>query len=150
MTSEAFVTIYPRASSLLHNMSCAPSAQIQHKSPFRRTGGRGIVFSLRGGQDVLDRLIRPKPGELPLVPADNVERELRNRIDAHARTLPFPAAALVTDKTEPEDEECNDLLTIVTVLAKSSGHVYLRDKVPNLSQIRAGRRIVLLIPDERK
>jgi hypothetical protein len=42
--------------------------------------------------------------------------------------------------------ECTDLVTIVTVLAKSSSRVYLRDKEPNLSTVVAGRRLVLLVP----
>jgi len=37
---------------------------------------------------------------------------------------------------------------IVTVLAKSSGHVYLRDKQPNLTAIQPGRRVVVLIPPQ--
>ena len=71
-------------------------------------------------------------------------------MDAHARILPFPAAAIVTDTAEPMDEHCTDLLTIATVMAKSSGHVYLRDKVPNLGQITPGRRVILIVPEERR
>jgi len=37
---------------------------------------------------------------------------------------------------------------IVAVLAKSSGHVYLRDKQPNLTAIQPGRRVVVLIPPQ--
>jgi len=32
------------------------------------------------------------------------------------------------------------------VLAKSSGHVYLRDKEPNLAALRPGRRVVVCVP----
>ncbi len=139
-----------QAPALLHNMSCAPRSQIQHRSPYRRARGRGIVFALRGDQDMLAELTGCITGGLSLTPRDDAERELRRRIDAHARTLPFPAAALVTDRAEPEDEPCEDLLTIITVLAKSSGHVYLRDKAPNLNQIKPGRRVILLVPEERR
>ncbi len=138
-------------SRLLHNMSCAPRAQIQCRSPFRRAGSRGIIFALSAGKDVLAGLLPTnRPGELGFTPSDDAERELRRRIDAHALTLPLPAATVLTDRAEDGDERCNDLLSIITVLAKSSGHVYLRDKTPNLNQIQPGRRVVLLVPAERR
>jgi hypothetical protein len=115
---------------LLHNMSCAPSVTIRHKSPYRRVNARGIIFALAPGRDM-----------------SGLTSDL---IDAHARTLPYPAAALVTDRAEPQDERCADLLTIATVLAKSSTHVYLRDKTPNLEKVTPGRRVVLIVPKERR
>ncbi len=141
---------FKTASTLLHNMSCSSRTHIQHRSHYRRSQGRGIIFSLRSGKDVISELLGQRPGLLPLTPSEDAERELRNRIDAHARTLSFPAAALVTETAEPEDEQCDDLLTIVTVLAKSSANVHLRDKVPNLSQVKPGRRVVLLVPQDRR
>ena len=137
-------------SGILRNMSCAPRARIQHTSPYRRHNCRGIVFALKAGEDALALLIRTaRPGELALAQPDDAQRNLRRRIDSHAHTLQLPAAALVVDRVEPGDERCRDLLSIVTVLAKSSSCVYLRDKVPNLNQIQPGRRIVLLVPEER-
>jgi len=120
-----------------HSEGAADS--IQHKSRYRRAAGRGIVFALGTGPDALGAAY---PG--------SGERELRRRIEAHARTLALPAAALVTDRAEPADEICTDLLSIVTVLSKSSGRVFLRDKEPNLGQIKPGRRVVLIVPDERR
>ena len=76
------------------------------------------------------------------------DRQLRERINAHALTLPLPPAAVVTDSCLQGDQVCEDLLSVVTVLAKSSGHVYLRDKQPNLAAIRPGRRVVVLIPPQ--
>jgi hypothetical protein len=76
------------------------------------------------------------------------DRQLRERIDAHALTLPLPPAAAVTDSSLTGDEVCQDLLSVVTVLAKSSSHVYLRDKQPNLTAIQSGRRVVVLIPPQ--
>jgi hypothetical protein len=138
-----------RTSGLLQNMSCSPREQIQHKSPYRRVHSRGIVFALRDGQDALAGLLdAPGPGELRFARPETAERELRRRIDAHAQIIALPAAALVTDRAEPGDERCDDLLSIITVLSKSSGHVYLRDKEPNLNQIKPGRRVVLIVPDE--
>jgi hypothetical protein len=132
-------------------MSCAPRAQIQHRSPFRRQAGRGVVFEVPSGLNLLAQLLGPSgPGSLPFSSDEDAERELRDRLDGHARTLPFPAATLVTDRAEPEDEHCRDFLSIAAVLAKSSGRVYLRDKVPNLNQIKPGRRVILIVPGERQ
>ncbi len=130
----------PRFSTLLHNMSCTPDTQIRHQSPYRRLHGRGIIFALGARQELPEGM----PGS-----GVSREEELRRRIEAHARDLPLPAAALVTDRAEPEDEKCTDLLSIITVLSKSSAHVYLRDKIPNLNQIKPGRRVVLIVPGER-
>jgi hypothetical protein len=134
-------------SGLLQNMSCAPRTQIRHKSPYRRPCGRGILFAYRVGWDPFD-VLPGSPGNDPFPRLEDAERELRRRIDAHAQTLALPAAALVTNQMEEEDEICDDLLSIATVLSKSSGRVYLRDKAPNLSQIKPGRRVVLIVPDE--
>jgi hypothetical protein len=153
-------------SGLLHNMSAAPQTQIQHQSPHRRVCGPGVIFALpeniSAGPEKLLRNVQgqastpPADGNLsrllrhvasqPAVTGAEAERDLRERINAHALTLPFPPAALVTDRAENGDERCTDLLSIITVLAKSSGHVYLRDKEPNLAQIRPGRRVILLFP----
>ena len=154
-------------SGLLHNMSGAPQAQIQHKSPHRRVCGAGVIFALENidadpekllrsverqasnlSTDKRSWLLRHVAGQAALTEAE-VERDLRERINAHALTLPLPPAALVTDRAENGDERCTDLLSIITVLAKSSGHVYLRDKEPNLAQIRPGRRVILLFPAGR-
>ena len=136
----------PARQNMLHNMSCAPRSQIQHRSKYRRVGMRGIIFALSSGREEVEAHIQSLYADLGT--ADPREA-LRARIDAHAKTLPLPAAALATDQGEPTDEYCQDLLTIATVLAKSSGRVYLRDKVPNLDRIAPGRRIVLIVPKQR-
>ncbi len=141
----------PAASGVLQNMSCAPYHDIRYHSPYRRPNGKGLIFALPQGCDPLqDLLSQAASASISLASPEHAESELRRRIDAHALTLPLPAAALVTDRAEPEDETCGDLMTIATVLAKSSGHVYLRDKAPNLNQIIPGRRVVLLADGERK
>ncbi len=133
--------------NMLQNMSCAPRSQIQHRSKYRRADMRGIIFALPSGQEGLEALLRDPDSGPEAIPSGDPRESLRERIDEHARTLPFPAAAIVTDKAEPADECCHDLLTIATVLAKSSGRVYLRDKAPNLDQVAPGRRIVLIVPE---
>jgi hypothetical protein len=77
----------------------------------------------------------------------SVRAQLSDLLNEHALTLPYPPAALVSDRATGAEREEKDLLTICTVLAKSSRVLYLRDKEPNLSAIDASRRIVLLIPN---
>ena len=59
--------------------------------------------------------------------------------------LAMGAPLIIAVARNPARLERN-LLTVLTVLAKSSGRVYLRDKEPNLAAIRPGRRVVLVIP----
>lgn len=61
-------------SRLLHNMSCAPRAQISYRSPYRRAGNRGIIFALSAGNDVLAGLLpASRPGELGFTAAADAE-----------------------------------------------------------------------------
>ncbi len=136
------------ASTILRNMSCAPRSQIQHRSPYRRSQCRGIVFGFRPDQDVVAGLLEAAGPDV--TDERNFRSTLRNLIDAHAKAMQLPAVALVTDRAEPEDEQCCDFLSVITVQAKSSARIYLRDKVPNLDQIQSGRRIIVIIPQERK
>jgi hypothetical protein len=76
------------------------------------------------------------------------EAKLRSRIQARALELPLPPVAAATAQARDGDVECTDLLTIMTVLAKSSSRVYLRDKEPNLASIVPGRRLILIVPKE--
>jgi hypothetical protein len=69
-------------------------------------------------------------------------------LNERALALPYPPAALVTDRATGRERVVTDLLSVCTVLSKSSGRLYLRDKEPNLSGIRRSRRLVLLISKE--
>jgi hypothetical protein len=71
--------------------------------------------------------------------------ELRERIESHVREISLPPAVLVSQAGEADDN-CENLLTICTVLAKSSGAIYLRDKEPNLSRLTPGASLILHIP----
>jgi len=134
---------------LLHNMSAPATTVISHRAG--QYGSR-VVFALPEAKG-------------PLTPAgvlawldgrqwrsrfragvEKAEAALRARLDVHARTLALPPAAVVSECAGKGDREEHDLLTVLTVLAKSSGRVYLRDKEPNLAAIRPGRRVVLVIP----
>jgi hypothetical protein len=134
--------------ALLHNMSVYPKVVIAHEAP--RPRGRAIAFRLPTGNlsfrpvPLLSRLDGKRWRRGP----DEAERELRRRLDEHAMNLPFPAAALVTDTSADAEGGPADLLTVCTVLAKSSGRVYLRDKEPNLANIRKGRLVTLRIPGQ--
>jgi hypothetical protein len=132
------------AGTLLHNMSAPPRTVLRHAAASRRPGCRGLVFQMR--PDITDtspaallRLLGEEAG-------DDAGHRLRQRIEEHVRTLALPAAAAVARQPLPGDSRCTDLLTVLAVLAKSSGHVYLRDKEPNLAALRPDRRVVLLVP----
>ncbi len=139
-------------SGLLHNMSAAPTTVVTHAAGDRLLVGRRLVFAWPA------KLSRAEPADLlaaldgapSRASPDDVEAALRRRLDEHARTLPLPPAAAVTDQAGPADPVCRDLLSVLAVLAKSSPHVYLRDKEPNLAALRPGRRVVLLLPPEKK
>jgi hypothetical protein len=132
--------------SLLHNMSCSSTTVISH-------GGQGlkimkqIVFLLPPGgglttaEDILKRITGERKKRA------NAAQELRRILNDHAVDLPYPAGTLVqTQGIDPKASNETNLLTICTVLSKSSDRLYLRDKEPNLSGIRSRRRIALLIP----
>jgi hypothetical protein len=133
---------------LLHNMSAPPRTVIDHPGGDRRVIAHGVVFALPLADppplaaDLLSRL----DGRPCTLPTAEAEAELRRRLRAHVPKLPLPPAAVVTSRTVPGDEECRDLLSTLAVLARSSDHVYLRDKEPNLAALRPGRRVVLLVP----
>jgi hypothetical protein len=143
----------------LHNMSVAPRTTITYQNGPGRAYGEAWVFRLPPAErpfqptEILRMLVEADntdsgPGER-LPRQEDAETELCARINAHATELPLPAAAVVRDREFAGDREINDLLSVVTVLAKSSGYVYLRDKHPNLAAIRPGRRVVVLAPPRR-
>ena len=138
-------------SSLLHN-SGGPVRTVLTQSG--RSYGQRLDFSLpfnltepvANASDLLQLL----DGKGKTRAKSNAANELRKRLNAHALTLPFPAVSPATELFQLQAPHCEDLLTIMTVLAKSSAHVYLRDKEPILDGIRPGRRVVLMLsPDWR-
>jgi hypothetical protein len=130
-------------------MSAPAKTTISWDAPSRRAFGFGIVVAL---PDLCSAVYAT--GLLRLLDDDKrrtvkaAEDELRRRIQARALELPLPPVAAVTSQAREGDIECTDPLTIMTVLAKSSSHVYLRDKEPSLASIVHGRRIVLIVPKE--
>jgi hypothetical protein len=104
---------------------------LQLPPEIRRTGPCGLLARLTG------RRWNRTAGE--------AEAELRRRVNEHAARLLLPLAVPVAGSAE-KAEPVDDLLTVYTVLAKSSDRVYLRDKEPNVSRIKPGRAVVLRLP----
>jgi hypothetical protein len=131
---------------LLHNMSVPTKTTITWVAPTRRVYGHGIVvavpknFRAAGPLKLLKKLGGKKARK------ETPDEALRRLIETRAKELPLPPAVAITDQSRGGDTECTDLVTIVTIVAKSSSRVYLRDKEPNLSWVVAGRRLILLVP----
>jgi hypothetical protein len=132
-------------------MSVAPKTTISMQPSPTRNYGFGIAFALPASTKEIDpEQLRALVGASLKSTSTATEDALRERLNAHAKTLPLPPVAVVTGQMASGDTECGDLLTVVTVLAKSSSRVYLRDKEPNLAAIVPGRRVVLVVPREVK
>lgn len=111
--------------------------------PASRALGRGLVFELPAGNprtsaEWLHMLGYPYIGD--------ADEALRNAVNDQSRRLELPGAAALVDLVSPDDERCPDLISVLTVLSKSSNRVYLRDKEPNLTVLRPGRRVTVFIP----
>jgi hypothetical protein len=135
---------------LLHNMSAPSKTVLSHTG--QSLGGRvtfGLpLLSLAPPYNAVDLLglLDGRTAEHAITQAD-AEARLRARLDAHARSLALPPAAAVAPRGDGElTSICQDLLTAMTVLAKSSEHIYLRDKEPILDGIRPDRWVVLILP----
>lgn len=136
-------------SDLLHNMSAPAKTTIVWNAPARRLFGYGIVIGLPENCKATNarELLLLLDGEKRLTEKAAGE-ELRGRIHDRALELPLPPVGAITAQARDGDSECTDLLTVMTVMAKSSSRVYLRDKDPSLASIVPGRRLVLLVPKE--
>ena len=132
----------------LRNMSVPAKTTITLNVPRHRIYGHGVVVALPKNLRVAGpiQLLKALGGKKAR--KESSDDALRRMIETRARELPLPPAVAVTGQACDEDTVCTDLVTIATVLAKSSSRVYLRDKEPNLSSIVAGRRLVLLLPME--
>jgi hypothetical protein len=132
--------------SLLHNMSAPPRTTISHEAP--RSQNRLMVFRLPAGEWSASEVLARLDGTVWAGTPDEAERELRLRLNRHAATLPYPHAVLLGGRSADATGCTPDLLTICTVLAKSSTRVYLSDKEPNLTNLRGGRIVLLQFPDK--
>lgn len=133
--------------SLLHNMSVPSKTTIVYTGP---TDGetKQIIFCLPSSIGICTpaAILNLLAGEKR--DSTNTAQELRSLLNHQALLLPFPAVVLVkTEDVDPLATVETNLLNICTVLSKASDRVYLRDKEPNLANIRPGRRIALLIAE---
>lgn len=134
--------------ALLQNMSAPPQAAINHAGV--RPPGAFLWLEVPSRVRIASTL--SAAGDwigvtLPKAPRE-AQRTLCDIVNAHAPTLPYPPACVVTSEDALKTDTVLDPLTIVTVLSKSSGHVYLRDKEPNFDRLSAGVGLVLVIPNE--
>jgi len=137
------------APDLLHNMSAPAKTTISWEAPAHRLFGFGIVVALPETcvADCANQLLQQLEIERRRT-ARAAEDELRRRIQARALELPLPPVTAISAQAHEGDIQCTNLLTIITVLAKSSPRVYLRDKDPSLASIVPRRRLVLIVPRE--
>jgi len=128
---------------MLHNMSVPPRTVISYQAPrAASTLSRRVRFVVR--TDPADPLAILQILE-PDYAGQDPAHDLRDRIKRCALGLCLPAAAPVV-AGGAADTTSESLLDACTVLAKSSGAVYLRDKELNLDRVRSGAAVTLLIP----
>jgi hypothetical protein len=108
--------------------------------------GKIVLFMLPEGLDTASEILARIDGNHWSGHEEMAERELKKRINEHIRTLPYPPAALILPEGKV-DEECGSLLTVCAILSKSSAHVYLASKNPNLGYLTPGREVRMFIPD---
>jgi len=137
---------------LLHNMSVLPKAVISYTPGPAQHLSRCIAFqrpSRTAGLDAngLLALLDGSPAQVPL---ERAQADLRDRLNDHSRSLPWPPAVLIADSWVLYDSFCNDLLTVLTVFSKSSGRVYLRDKEPDLTVLNQKQVILRFRIEEQQ
>ena len=120
---------------LLHNMSVLPKAIISYEPGPAQHVSRCIVFERPPDAAGLDAkgllgLLNGRPARVSLKRA---KANLRNLLNDHSRSLPWPPVVLIADPRGPCDSQCAELLTVLTVFSKSSGYVYQRDREPDLT-----------------
>ena len=129
--------------ALLHNMSVAPRTVITWRATQGQQYCRKVRFHLPSEPALTVTGILEQIA--PEYRGSEARKELSKRIEGHAQEMMLPQAVLASPGGEP-DESCECLLTVCTVLAKSSGAVYLRDKEPNLGRLAPGASVILHIP----
>lgn len=129
--------------SWLHNSGFPGPVHISDRSSL--APGKVILFSLPDGLGTAAAVLSSLDGNDWNSNKGLAERELKRRINEHAKTLPYPPSALILPEGKA-DEQCSCLLTVCAVLAKSSGKVYLSSKSPNLGYVKPGRAVRMFIP----
>ncbi len=137
----------PIRSRLLHNMSVPPRTVISYGRN-RRVVGKVLLFQLPPDVHATDAvaLLSVLDGRQRRCSLKLAEQELRERINKHAASLPLPNAAVVVQPPRRANARISNVLSAITVMAKSSGNVYLQAKEPNLAMIREGGNIGVIVP----
>jgi hypothetical protein len=130
----------------LHNSGWAPRTTIiQLAQPPLEVTNR-VLLRLQDGVNTSAEGLLSRLGVASAPENGLACNQLCDLLNERALTLPYPPAAIVSDRATGTECEETDLLTVCTVLAKSSNLLYLRDKEPNLTAIDPSRRVILLIP----
>ena len=132
---------------LLYNMSAAPRTTIVQATRPELELTTGVLLRLDDSvTDTSGKAILARLGITERLTPRTANARLRQLLNERALALPYPPAAVVSDRATGREREETDLLTVCAVLSKSSQRLYLRDKEPNLNGIEASRRVILLIP----
>lgn len=149
---------------LLHNMSAPPKTVVRYTglADFTAAGahrasaaggalpdapgtfGRPVLFELDAGfrgdtpGAVLRRMGR-RPGAHP-------DRQLERLLEARAAELPLPDGCVAIEPEYTHQPIWRDALTVLAVLTKCSGTVWLRAKQPMLGAALERRAVTLLVP----
>lgn len=124
--------------------------QVSFRVPqaYRRAGCKGIVFAISAD------IGRGTPGTIldllgfPIRNRGEAGERLTRLIESHASKMQeIPPVAAVTREVEPCDARVENLLTVISVITKSSDTVFIKSKRPLLSQLRKVREVTLLFPD---
>jgi hypothetical protein len=77
------------------------------------------------------------------------EAELKRKIEAMCRALPWPRLALVTDQPGGGEPVCDDPLVWCVAATKRTGRIVLLDREPNIDRLRGAGPMVLHFPERR-
>ena len=130
----------------LHNSGWAPRTTIVQLAHPQFEITNRVLLRLQDGVNTSAESILSQLGTPRSSTGGIARKELCELLNERALTLPYPPAAVVSNRATATEREETDLLTVCTVLAKSSKCLYLRDKEPNLNAIDSSRRVILLIP----
>ena len=83
---------------------------------------------------------------LGLEPAKNPEETLVGLIEAQTREITLPDACVVVPTKASHPNPWTDPLTVLAIITKSSGKVWLRSKTPRLTVLRRTTAVSLLAP----
>ena len=146
---------------LAHNMSAPPKTTISWHGLGATSGSRNGkanaaagnhagMFGMPVGFTLTDAIARKPPAamlrHLGHRPGTDAAEELNALIDMRAASLPLPDGCAVIRYQPDHPTAWEDTLSILAVLTKSSGAVWLRAKSPSLAAITTCRAVSLLVP----